>query len=150
MDKSRNFLQWGYIIGRFAREPLREGIFRLVAGMQQQGKASALVCESLDYFEVGNSEQFQELLVKLSNVVPVMATAHGTHGSMEARTRTLVTCGPNHGAMVTWPSVFLHVCEAKQVLNALGEDVCRAICRQSLKYVLPEMLGDLMEAGSTD
>ena len=140
MGKGRNFLQWGYATGRFALDPLREGLFHLVSGMQRPGKSSALVRDSLSYFGVESSEHFQELWNKLCEVVPV--TVHGTNGSS-----AVIKCGPKHGAWVTWPSVFVHLCEAKQVLNALGQDTCELICRQSFRYPLPWMLEALMETG---
>ena len=145
MDKGRNFLQWGLVSGRLTREPLGEGIFQLVAGMQRQGKSFDVVQEATSFFGIDNAMKFQELSQKLSAVLPAMhVTVHGTPGS----STTEVKCGPEHGAPVTWPTVFIHLCEAKQTLNALGISDCAAICRQSPRYPEPKVLGALLDAGS--
>ena len=145
MDKGRNFLQWGFASGRLTSEPLGEGIFQLVAGMQRVSKSIDVVQEATSFFGIDNAVKFQEVSQKLSAVLPAMhVTVHGTPGSSTAE----VKCGPEHGAPVTWPTVFVHLCEAKQTLNAFGVPDCAAICRQSSRYPESKVLGALLDAGS--
>ena len=94
--------------------PLNEGMFNTVMSMQKQGKKHNDVQDAMDFFGLGTALQFETMRQTVSQVMPQLVTEHGTFASQ---------VGPLHGCEVTWPGLFVHVCEVKQLLNKFGQQL---------------------------
>ena len=70
--------------------------------------------------------------------MPVWVTNDGTQASTV-----------QHDARVTWPSVFVHVCEAKQVVNKFGEVASLGVMMSSMAYASEKEVCRVLEAGGT-
>ena len=99
-------------------KPLNEGMFNTIVSMQKQGKANNEVQDAMQFFGMASAADFEIMRQTVSQVMPEMVTEHGTWGAQ---------LGPLHGCPMTWPSLFVHACEAKQLLNRFGQQLCRAL-----------------------
>ena len=114
-NKGATFMQWGFASGRLKMKPLNEGVFNTIVSMQKQGKANNEVQDAMQFFGMASAADFEIMRQTVSQVMPEMVTEHGTWGAQ---------LGPIHGCPMTWPSLFVHACEAKQLLNKFGQQLC--------------------------
>ena len=123
MDKGRAFLMWGYTTGRLICADLSPGMFKIVSAMQQSNNRGKEVKEALQFFGVTSVDAFNTLQGHVQQ-----AALHAVGRMVRAMNpRPAVPGGPAlalpGGAaawQIHWPSLFVHCCEAKQTLNALG------------------------------
>ena len=133
MDKGRNFLQWGYVSGRFKHTALNSGMYDWYVKNQSVGKAH--VTEAMSFFSITSHTEFEKMRGVLSDIVPVATeTDHGSGKYV-------------HGDIVTWPSVFIHICEIKQAVNTLSLNLVRAIAFRHQTYADKDLLAKQQKAG---
>ena len=114
-NKGVALLQWGYASGRLKLKPLNEGIFNTILSMQKQSKANDEVQDAMQFFGLASAADFETMRCTVSQVMPELVTEHGTWAAR---------VGPLHGCQMTWPSLFVHVYEAKQLLIKFGQQLC--------------------------
>lgn len=125
MDKGRSFLLWGYVTSRLVCSDLTPGIFSVIGALQQTSNKGKEVKDALQFFGMDSAQAFNTMqghlqqaasgaAVKLAQIVEARPADHG--GPAPAY---------HSGAaawQIYWPCVFLHCCEVRQTLNALGKD----------------------------
>ena len=106
MDKARALIAFGYFGGYLVHVDLDEALFRSMRDRQRNSKNAKVVDDPCDYFEVFSAVDFAALRTYLAAVaVPLLPVHHA----------------------IWWPNVFVMLCEAKQVLNTIGEDAVREV-----------------------
>ena len=134
MEKGLCFLQWGYHTGHFQEAPLDDAMFHMVTS--RAPKNTSELWDALSYFGVESAAELKTLQEALAQVMPFRVTDQGTCGSLV-----------QHGARLTWPCVFSHVCEAKQVVNTWGSLASLDFLLSSMAYASAAGVSEVLAAG---
>ena len=134
MDKGLCFLKWGYHTGHFQEAPLDDAMFHMVTS--RAPKHTSELWDALSYFGVESAAELKMLQEALAQVMPFRVTDQGTCGSLV-----------QHGAHVTWPCVFSHVCEAKQVVDTWGRVAPLDLLLSSMAYASAAGVSEVLAAG---
>ena len=123
MDKGRAFLLWGYATNRIISTDLSPGMFTVVSAMQQSNNKGKEVKDALQFFGLTSAVAFNTLQGHVwqaaSHAAGRLAQAMEA-GPADPGGPRLALPGGAAAWQIHWPSLFLHCCEVKQTLNALG------------------------------